>query len=145
MHLHLSILWRHLSSIPQVKTNHMLSSLSHQLCSLPRQPELFELERDRLVGYSTRSLFPLRFMWGSDSCWDLEVMDGFLISPSEHGCITCFDYPASSCSPLKGTSAVELEGVGGGVCRYWIVWANYFNQAHRVCRRVKQMLFNPHL
>lgn len=42
-------------------------------------------------------------------------MDGFLISPSEHGCITCFDYPASSCSPLKGTSAVELEGAGAGV------------------------------
>ena len=41
-------------------------------------------------------------------------MDGFLISPSERGCITCFDYTASSCFPLKGMSTVELEGVGHG-------------------------------
>ena len=33
----------------------------------------------------------------------------------------------------------------GGICRYWIVSTDYFNQAHTVCSSVKQMLFNPHL
>lgn len=28
-------------------------------------------------------LFPSSFMWGNNSCWDLAVMDCFLISPSE--------------------------------------------------------------
>lgn len=43
--------------------------------------------------------------------------------------------------PLKRVSAVELVGI----CRYCIVRADYFNQAHTVCSSVKQMLFNPHL
>lgn len=33
----------------------------------------------------------------------------------------------------------------GGICRYWIVRADYFNQAHTVCSSAKQMLFKPHL
>lgn len=74
-------------------------------------------------------------MWGSNSCWDLVVMGGFLIFPSEVGCITCFDYPTSLFSSKRTT----LVSLGGDMqilnCKSR---AFYYSS-------VEQMLFNPHL
>lgn len=118
------------------ETNYTLSSLL-KLCSFLRQPELFEC-RHRLVQYVQP--FLSSFMWGSNSCWDLGIMDGFLIFLSEVGCITCFDYPTSF------SSEEDVCGEARGeICRYWIERADYFNQAHTECSSVEQMLFNPHL
>lgn len=72
----------------------------------------------------------------SNSCWDLGDMGGFLISLSEVGCITCFDYPTSFSSEedVRGEAWRDMQILN---CKSRVLC---FNQAHPVCSSVEQML-----
>lgn len=86
----------------------MLSSLLNYAHFQDNQSRLSLREAD---WYGTvHEPFPPCFMWGSNSCWNLDAVDGFLIFPSEAGCITCFDYAASFFSSEEDVSG----GARGG-------------------------------